>query len=259
MATKVCNEQLIPPAKQRDLTLECVRARDSVSVIWTHLGTQLPFAYVHLVTFLINVNNLVMAVKCGIVFAAAIAAESYQKATNQVVFAIVVPLLYHGLLSISYIIHDPFGEDMLDFPVMAYQEYMNEAAVSIMNFVGQCPALDQPFGGTPRGATPTAGSAPPGIERCRSPSKEDILATQRKYETIVGQLEGQLKAKDDLVAQLQETNKSLERDVGALTARLQAVESRQAVLVQKPTSPTVEKPIDGCRSRWCEPPSWPKP
>ena len=33
---------------------------------------------------------------------------------------VLVPLIYQGLLSISVVIYDPFGPDVLDFPVVAY-------------------------------------------------------------------------------------------------------------------------------------------
>ena len=35
------------------------------------------------------------------------------------VMLFVVPLIYHGMLMITHNIHDPFGEDILDFPIAA--------------------------------------------------------------------------------------------------------------------------------------------
>ena len=35
------------------------------------------------------------------------------------VMLFVVPLIYHGMLMITHNIHDPFGEDILDFPIVA--------------------------------------------------------------------------------------------------------------------------------------------
>merc|ERR1719440_322504 len=73
-----------------------------------------------------------------------IKAEVWSECINQVLFLCVVPPLYQGLLSISHVIHDPFGEDLLDFPVMAFQEYMNEASVVISGSGNLCPALKKP-------------------------------------------------------------------------------------------------------------------
>merc|ERR1719456_52248 len=129
--SKLCDKINLPPGKYRDVAAECVGARNGISLIWTYLRTQLPFAYVHLVTFLVNLNNLVVSVKCGMVLSMAIKAEAWSQCVNQVLFLFVVPPLYQGLLGISHVIHDPFGEDLLDFPVMAFQEYNNEGALVI--------------------------------------------------------------------------------------------------------------------------------
>ena len=42
--------------KFRDIAGECRKARHGISVIWSYLRTQLPFAYVHLVARLANCN-----------------------------------------------------------------------------------------------------------------------------------------------------------------------------------------------------------
>merc|ERR1740133_434649 len=73
--------------------------------------------------------------------ALSVKAELYSQCVNQVLFLLVVPSLYQGLLGISHVIHDPFGEDLLDFPVMAFQEYMNESSVTMSGAGMKCPAL----------------------------------------------------------------------------------------------------------------------
>lgn len=103
---------------------QCIAARNGIQVIHTYLQTQLPFAYVHLLTLLVNVNNLVVAIKCGAVFIVALAKDDHQTMGYQLLMLVLVPVLYHGLLSISYVIQDPFGEDMLDFPIAAFVEYV---------------------------------------------------------------------------------------------------------------------------------------
>merc|ERR1719440_833111 len=103
---------------------QCIAARNGIQVIHTYLQTQLPFAYVHLLTLLVNVNNLVVAIKCGAVFIVALAKDDHQTMAYQLLMLVLVPVLYHGLLSISYVIQDPFGEDMLDFPIAAFVEYV---------------------------------------------------------------------------------------------------------------------------------------
>lgn len=103
---------------------QCIAARNGIQVIHTYLQTQLPFAYVHLLTLLVNVNNIVVAIKCGAVFIVAMAKDDHQTMGYQLLMLVLVPVLYHGLLSISYVIQDPFGEDMLDFPIAAFVDYV---------------------------------------------------------------------------------------------------------------------------------------
>merc|ERR1719352_1272967 len=54
---------------------QCIGARNGIQTIHTYLKTQLPFAYVHLLTLLVNVNNLVVSVKCRAVFIVALAQD----------------------------------------------------------------------------------------------------------------------------------------------------------------------------------------
>ena len=56
----------------------------------------------HLITLLVNLNNIVMSVKCGIEGAKAARTQNYVGLINQIVLGLVVPVLYQGLLSISY-------------------------------------------------------------------------------------------------------------------------------------------------------------
>merc|ERR1719272_895559 len=53
----------------------CARARASVGRergAFSYLDTQLPFAYVHFLSVFVHLNNIAIAVKCGILSAAAI-------------------------------------------------------------------------------------------------------------------------------------------------------------------------------------------
>lgn len=62
----------VPPPRMSHIQAQCVHARDGIQTIHTYLQTQLPLAYVHLITFLVNIQNLVVSVKGGVVFATAI-------------------------------------------------------------------------------------------------------------------------------------------------------------------------------------------
>mmetsp|Transcript_69630 Transcript_69630/g.185405 ORF Transcript_69630/g.185405 Transcript_69630/m.185405 type:complete len:389 (+) Transcript_69630:343-1509(+) len=103
------------------LQRHCSIARDGVQSIHTHLSTQLPFAYVHLIIWLVNSSNFALAFLGGVSGCLAWQRRDFQAIAIQIVFQVVVPAVYQGLLVVTYIIHDPMGEDILDFPIIAYQ------------------------------------------------------------------------------------------------------------------------------------------
>jgi len=74
------------------------------------------------------VNNIIVAIKCSVVFIVAFGRSDFLTMAYQLLMLLLVPVLYHGLLSISYVIQDPFGEDMLDFPIAAFVEYVAQCA-----------------------------------------------------------------------------------------------------------------------------------
>lgn len=139
---------------------QCISARDGIQTIHTYLQTQLPFAYVHLLTLLVNVNNLVISIKCGAVFIVALANDDHQAMGYQVLMFLLVPVLYHGLLSISYVIHDPFGEDMLDFPIAAFVEYVAQCCDAVLVAQDNYPGLPSQQEGGEMGDLPTSPKSP---------------------------------------------------------------------------------------------------
>lgn len=110
----------------------CLASRNGIQTIHTYLETQLPFAYVHLITLLVNVNNLIICIKCAVVFSKGLVNNDPQTMGYQLLMFLLVPVLYQGLLSISYVIHDPFGEDMLDFPIAAFAEYVAKSCDAML-------------------------------------------------------------------------------------------------------------------------------
>lgn len=119
----------------------CAKARGAVGRgrgVFAYLDTQLPFAYVHLISVMVHLCNAMVAVKCGIL--AAVAArnllrpetrrdpvsdtENAQVLLMQVAFAVVVPVFYLAFLSVGASVSDPFGDKFEDFPRSAYRTWM---------------------------------------------------------------------------------------------------------------------------------------
>merc|ERR1719265_236158 len=72
---RICGEGFdaakLPPPRYNAIMAKAMQARDGIQTIHTYLDTQLPFAYVHLITLLVNLQNVVFAIKCGLVSAVA--------------------------------------------------------------------------------------------------------------------------------------------------------------------------------------------
>jgi len=253
--SKVCEDYNINAGKYRDIANECKKARNGISVIWSYLRTQLPFAYVHLVTFMVNLNNFFVAIKCGILFALAVKQREPSRALNQFFFVCIVPPLYQGLLTISFVIHDPFGEDLLDFPVMAFQEYMNEASVTMTCMGSRCPALksgtwaniaamakqestcddgEEPKDGMMVMRTESSYMASNGIDAEAEDLKKEFareeLAMEDMMKETVSKLEiamnGQMAAKDEVIAMLRDRIKWLESSLSGMKGSLEMLEGR---------------------------------
>jgi len=107
------------------------RARDGIQAAHTYLRTQLPFAYVHLIALLVHMNNILVFVRVGITVSVALMYGNVMVTVLQGVYVIIVPVVYQGLLSISYLIEDPFGDEILDFPITAYVLYVEQALDAI--------------------------------------------------------------------------------------------------------------------------------
>lgn len=258
LTSRVTEDYNINSGKFRDIALQCTKARNGISTIHTYLRTQLPFAYVHLVTFMVNLNNFFVAIKCGFLFALAIKEGQTGRAINQFFFVCIVPPLYQGLLTISFIIHDPFGEDLLDFPIMAFQEYINEAASSMTTMGCRCPALaSQQWSqimatskeyfacksGNGGGFNKSDEPAPAPVTTINDTSVDDLFKeTVAKMERA---MTGQLDAKDEIVAALRDRIKWLESSLSGMKANVAELEAKLAESASLPAPPP---PGGGCCS-----------
>jgi len=120
---------------------ECTKATDGMNTINEYMDTQLPFAYVHLITFLVNVQNIMLAINAGLKFATALPEMRYLMMFSQVAMVCAVCFLYQALLQITYIVMDPFGDDALDFPVQAYSCYLASTIHALLEAHPQCPVV----------------------------------------------------------------------------------------------------------------------
>jgi len=141
VVTNAMDHDKTPVQTRQAMMDQCMNARDGMANINLHLDTQLPFAYVHLITLLVNVQNILMAFKAGLVFAAAVPKCAYFVMIQQVLSTAIVVVLYQALLTISYMIMDPFGDDVLDFPIGTYKVYVASITEALMGASRGCPSV----------------------------------------------------------------------------------------------------------------------
>lgn len=101
----------------------CMSASSGFSCIDMHLRTALPFVYVHLITLLVDINTIFFIAKTAVVSAVAFQKGDFQRFGVEIVCCLMVPTLYRGLLCLSYAVFDPFGDDVLDFPVGSMMDW----------------------------------------------------------------------------------------------------------------------------------------
>jgi len=116
-------------------------ASNGFSVINIHLQTALPFVYVHLITLLVDINNLFFVAKSAVVAAVAMKESDYSRFGCELIFVFVVPTIYRGLLSITYAIFDPFGEDVLDFPVGSIMDWNASCCYAVLQAQQRFPGV----------------------------------------------------------------------------------------------------------------------
>jgi hypothetical protein len=125
---------------------QATKARDGIQTIHTYLHSQLPYAYVQLVSALVNISNTIFSMKSGYFFGKAFLQGDVNGMGIEVVMILLAPTSYAALLAITYSIEDPFGEDMLDFPIAAYTEYVAQCCEAAFIAHGKYPGMKLPDG-----------------------------------------------------------------------------------------------------------------
>lgn len=141
IVTDAMDHGRVPTPSRQAVIRQCLNARDGMAAINMFLDTQLPFAYVHLITLLVNTQNILMAIKAGLIFAMAVEEGSVFVMVQQVFSTAIIVFLYQAILSIAYMVSDPFGDDVLDFPIKAYKAYVASIVDAMMGASRGCPAV----------------------------------------------------------------------------------------------------------------------
>mmetsp|Transcript_23100 Transcript_23100/g.41741 ORF Transcript_23100/g.41741 Transcript_23100/m.41741 type:complete len:561 (+) Transcript_23100:79-1761(+) len=132
VATETMEMVKLPPPNMNILFNDLNAGIDGLHTVHQYLGTQLPFPYVHMITLLVDLHNIVIAVAAGMSFAVKLHEENPSACIIEVLRLLIVPTMYQGLLQICVFLSDPMGDDIIDFPIMEYQLGISEACSSII-------------------------------------------------------------------------------------------------------------------------------
>lgn len=102
------------------LLSRCSKGRTGVQVIATHLTVKVPMQYVHLLSFLVKVHNVVVAVLMGILFGAAARDANTIVCLQLFGRTCLLPMLFNAILLINAELSDPFDEFGAGFPGSLY-------------------------------------------------------------------------------------------------------------------------------------------
>lgn len=116
----------VDPPLMQIVSGACISAREGIQTIHTYLETQLPLAYVHIIQTAVCMNTIIVAVNAGIALYSCYVKSNFQEGLQQLLMLNVIPYIYHGLVSVTNQISDPFGPEMSDFPISAFQMYVAE-------------------------------------------------------------------------------------------------------------------------------------
>eukprot|EP00746_Dinoflagellata_sp_MGD_P136752 gnl/MRDRNA2_/MRDRNA2_70633_c0_seq1.p1 gnl/MRDRNA2_/MRDRNA2_70633_c0~~gnl/MRDRNA2_/MRDRNA2_70633_c0_seq1.p1 ORF type:complete len:425 (-),score=81.37 gnl/MRDRNA2_/MRDRNA2_70633_c0_seq1:119-1393(-) len=143
--TDVVNEHSIPPPIHARLMVMANDADDKINLSKIFSQVQMPFMYTHMLAVLVHVNNLLVAITCGLTMGSA-AGELYQRQRQagsggvpprnvytalqvlvvNMIIMIVNPLLYQAFLQIAATLCYPFGDHGESWARLPLQRYLNE-------------------------------------------------------------------------------------------------------------------------------------
>jgi predicted membrane chloride channel (bestrophin family) len=100
-------------------------ARNAIGRVFAYCQTQLPYQYVHLLSFCVILCNLLLTFKCGVVigYSATPSKDGHRDVVGialQVFQIVAEPFAYHAFLRLCGELSNPFGHDFNDFPAYAY-------------------------------------------------------------------------------------------------------------------------------------------
>jgi predicted membrane chloride channel (bestrophin family) len=140
--TSLGNSRKWQPVDLLHLDEQLSRARNAIGQVSAYTDTQLPFQYVHLLTFVVISCNLILCLDVGLSLGTAFKPGSTWDpvfVALEIFRVIVQPLAYHAFLRLGSELSNPFGFDFNDFPMYAHHCTLRREGLAISKAGEQLP------------------------------------------------------------------------------------------------------------------------
>lgn len=103
----------------------CCKARDAIGIVFTYTDSQVPFRYVHVLSFIVWMHNLIQALTSAVRITYEFKAGSISGTGTEIAFLMFYPVVYTSLLHVGVGMLNPMrAASDVDFPKRAFTYYM---------------------------------------------------------------------------------------------------------------------------------------
>jgi len=127
----------VPPPNHNPFYMENKAAANAITALEAYYDSQLPFPYVHMIVLLVSANNLMMSVVTAMQMAHIDLPNEWPLLVSGCFNLILVPIMYQALLFICFLVEDPLGDDVTDFPIIAFQANTYRTCKTILRATGK--------------------------------------------------------------------------------------------------------------------------
>lgn len=121
IGTDLLNRLGVAPPNHNVFYMQSKQSTNAITALEAYYDSQLPLPYVHIIILLVTMNNLLMCLDTSMKMGLALHQGKTHIFAILAVDLVLVPLLYQAMLFICFQVEDPLGDDITDFPIIAFQ------------------------------------------------------------------------------------------------------------------------------------------
>lgn len=184
LAADILNRLGVPRPNHNPLYMETVMAANAITTREAYHETQLPFPYVHMICMLVQIHNTVVSFVDGLHMSLAVHEQMWTVLGIRILHLLLITSMYQALLQVCFLMEDPLGHDLTDFPILQFQLRIYNESKHVLMLTrtfwerrrAQGLALPMP---TPAPAPqPAPAAAPSGLEPAIVAQFEGVIAKQ---------------------------------------------------------------------------------